>query len=195
MEVSKLKDQGLLFKDKNANFVLNPLLKDGKLSADAVSSDFALSSEPEQDIQTYGEGRFFSWPGEYEVKGVAIHAHSIAANDKKSTSPLLFLIYTETAKICYLPELKEELHSDLIEKIGDVDLLIFPATGSDKVWHSTIEEIEPKAILPLLGGDKDISIDAFLAKLGITKPAEENKVVIKAKGELRSDQLAVFLLA
>jgi hypothetical protein len=55
MEVSKLKDQGLLFKDKNANFVLNPLLKDGRINADAANSDFALSSEPEQDIQNQYE--------------------------------------------------------------------------------------------------------------------------------------------
>lgn len=195
MEVSKLKDQGLIFKTKSANFVINPALKDGKLTSDAVNTDFALSSDPEQPMQTYGEGgRFFSWPGEYEVKGVAVHAHPIAPNSKKQISPLLFVIYTDTAKVCYIPELKEELHSDLIEKIGDVDLLIFPATGSDKIWHSTIEEIEPKAFLPL-SGENAVSMDAFLSKIGLTKPAEENKITVKSKSELRSDQIAVFLLA
>lgn len=196
MEVTKLKDQGLLIKTKSANFVINPDLKGGKLPSDAANSDFALSTEPEIEMQTYGESsRLFSWPGEYEVKSIAIHAHPISPNDKKTANPILFVIYTDTAKICYIPEIKEELHSDLIEKIGDVDLLIFPAVGSDKIWHSTIEEIEPKAFLPLSVGDKGVSMDAFLSKIGLTKPAEESKISVKSKSELRSDQIGVFLLA
>ncbi len=195
MEIIKLKDQGIIIKSKNADFVINPTIKNGALPTDAASSDFALCSEPEQSLETYGESRCFSWPGEYEVKGVAVHAHPVQPNTAETTQPLLFVIYTEAAKICYVPALKAELHSDLIEKIGDVDLLIFPTAGSDKIWHATLEEIEPKAILPLLAEEGGLSIDAFLSKLGVTKPAAENKITIKSKSDFRSDQMAVFLLA
>ena len=196
MEISKLKDGGLIFKTKDANFAIDPAMKGEKMSADALSTDFALSSEPNLETQLYGEkARLFSWPGEYEVKGIAVHAHPVAANDKKTQNPLLFVVYTDSAKICYLPELKEEMHSDLIEKIGDVDLLVFPASGNDKVWHATIEEIEPKGILPITTSDSSVSIDAFLSKLGQAKPEASDKVSLKNKSDLRSDQASVFLLA
>ena len=196
MDIIKLKDGGLLLKTKGADIALDPLLKGTKLPADAASADFGLSTKPEAELQTYGEsGRFFSWPGEYEVKGVAVHAHPVAENDQKTQNPLLFVIYSDFGKICYLPEIKAELHSDLIEAIGDVDLLVFPASGSDKIWHSTIEEIEPKAILPVTYPDSSISIDAFLSKLGQAKPEATDKVSIKNKSDLRIDQISIFLLS
>lgn len=196
MEISKLKDGGLMVKTKDANFTINPQIKDGKLPSDVLPTDFTLSSEPNLETQLYGDhGRLFSWPGEYEVKGIAVHAHPIATNDQKTQNSLLFIIYTDSAKVCYVPELKEEMHSDLIEKIGDVDLLIFPASNNDKVWHETIEEIEPKSILPLSNAENSVSMDAFLAKIGQAMPEATDKISLKSKNELRSDLVSVFLLA
>ncbi len=196
MEISKLKQGGLLFKAKNADFVIDPAINDGQPTAEAPSADFALSSTPALEAQNYhDQARLFSWPGEYEVKGVAVHAYPTAANDKNTQNPLLFIIYTDDSKICYIPEIKEELHSDLIEEIGGIDLLVFPAAGSDKVWHATLEEIEPKAILPIIDEKSTVSIDAFLAKIGLVKPEPLDKITLKNVSDLRSDQIVVFLLA
>ncbi|MCC6643450.1 hypothetical protein IT411_01760, partial [Candidatus Peregrinibacteria bacterium] len=84
--------------------------------------------------------------------------------------------------------------SDLIEKIGDIDLLIFPNSGDEKVWQPTIEEIEPKAVLPLEVDGGNLSIDALFSKIGLVKPEAEDKISLKSKSDLRSDQMGVFLL-
>lgn len=191
-----MKDQGILIKTKLGSLAVNPLLQGDKIPADAAACDFILSCAPELNTEKFGdEKRLFSWPGEYEIKGIAIHAKPVDVYDKAEKSPLLFVVYSEEEKICYIPELKKELTSELIESIGDVDLLIFPAKGEIKVWESTVEEIEPKAILPLSIDEGGMSIDAFLAKIGLVKPSEQEKIVIKSKSDLPSEHMAVFLLA
>jgi hypothetical protein len=196
MDISKLKDQGLLIKTKLGSLAVNPLLQGSKIPADVTGCDFILSSRPELETEKFGDNkRLFSWPGEYEIKGIAIHAKPIDVYTNDEKSSLLFVIYSEDEKICYIPEIKKELTSDLIEGIGDVDLLIFPVKGDMKIWESTVEEIEPKAILPLTVAEDGFSVDAFLAKIGLVKPAEQEKLSIKSKSDLPSEQMSVFLLA
>lgn len=196
MEISKLKDQGLLIKTKSGNLAINPLLKDGKIPADAANCDFILSSRPEQEMDKFSKDkRIFSWPGEYEIKGIAVHSKPVAAYGHDSKAPLLFVIYTEEEKCCYLPEIQEPLSSELIENIGDVDVLIFPAVGDEKLWHSTIEAIEPKSMIPLFEDGGKVSVDSFLSKAGLTKPVAQEKIVIKSKSELEGEHMDVFLLA
>jgi len=196
MEISKLKDQGILVKTKSGTLAINPLLKDGKAPADINGCDFILSCQPEIGQERFGEGkRVFSWPGEYEIKGIAVHARPVDTYDKEHKSQLLFIIYTDDEKCCYIPEIQNKLSSETVETIGDVDLLIFPAHGDEKLWHSTIEEVEPRAILPLFGKESTISVESFLTKAGLAKPLEQEKVTIKSKGALEGDHMSVFLLA
>lgn len=198
MEISKLLDQGLLIKTKNANLAINPFDAKGKIGSEATGCDFALESSPFQEKERLtGENRIFSWPGEYEVKGVAVHSFPIAEADSSPDKQpdLLFVVYAEQFKFCYLPKLKQELHSDLIEKIGDVDLLIFPAEGDEKVWLETLEEIEPKAILPLASPDNPGAVDLFITKLGLQKSEPSAKLNFKSKSDFGAEKMGLFLLS
>lgn len=195
MEISKLQSNGLLIKTKNANLAINPFDAKGKVSSEAAGCDFALSSNPFQEKERIaGEKRIFSWPGEYEVKGVAVHAFPIAEADPAVQPDLLYVVYSDSFKFCYLPKLKKELHSDLIEKIGDIDLLIFPAEGDQKIWQETIEEIEPKAILPLATDDNPTAADQLITKLGLAKSEPAAKLTFKSKSDFSSDKMGLFLL-
>lgn len=195
MEISKLQENGLLIKTKNASLAVNPFLSKGKISPEAAGCDLALASEPFQEKERLtGENRIFSWPGEYEVKGVAIHSFPIAEADLENQPELLFVVYTEQFKICFLPKLKKELHSDLIEKIGDVDLLVFTLNGDEKVWLETLEEIEPKAILPLAPADNPEALDLFITKLGLQKSDPQAKLTFKSKSDFGVEKMGVFLL-
>jgi hypothetical protein len=195
MEISKLKDQGLLIKTKSGNLAINPAVKAGKLPAELSGCDFILSSDPELNLDKLEDKRVFSWPGEYEIKGIAVHARPVSIYNNNQKSPLLFVIFSDEEKCCYIPEITEKLSSELIEVIGDVDVLMFPAHGDEKLWHSTIEEIEPKAILPIFSEKSLVSAEAFLSKAGLVKPAEQDKVVIKSRSALEGDHMSVFLLA
>jgi hypothetical protein len=190
MEITRLSDSGLSLKTKQANFAL--ISNTSKSSNFDSNLDFVLATDLFQEVEKFGqESRLFSWPGEYEVKSVAVHA-IIAEEEGKS---LLFVIYADDFKICVLPKLKQELHSDLIEKIGDVDLLIVNAETDEKVLRATIEEIEPKAILPVSANANSTEEDHLITKLGLTKSEAQNKLNIKSKSDLRSDQMGAYLLS
>lgn len=194
MEISKLKSQGLLITGKTGSIALDPAVKDTNVSAD--SADFAIISEGALEFEKFSdEKRIFSHPGEFEVNGIAVHAFPVDEVTAKAVPPLLFVIYVDQMKVCYLPALRKELHSDLIEKIGDVDLLIFPNSGEEKVWQPTIEEIEPKSLLPLEVEGGNLSIDSILSKIGLTSTEAKDKISIKTKADLRSDQMAVYRLS
>lgn len=195
MEISRLKNGGLFFKTKSANFALNPEIKEQEVNADSQSIDFALSEIANLDFNTFqDQKRIFSWPGEYEVKGIAVHSFPILANTDSAQNPILFVIYTSEGKICYLPELTDKLDSEVIETIGDTELLISQLKGNEKLIIDTLESIEPKAFLPL-NSEGGLSVDAFLSKIGQSRPEAQDKVTIKSKNDLDSEKLTVFLLA
>lgn len=194
MEILKLKGQGLLVKTKNATVAIDPLLKDGGIPADAAACDFIISSTPEIPMEKYGERqRIFSWPGEYEIKGIAVHARPTNGYDNEHKSDLLYVLYTDEGKICYLPALKKEISAEVMEAIGDLEMLIFPAIGDEKLWNATLESIEPKAFLPLVveGG---LSLDTLFASIGIPLPELTPKVVVKSKSDLSPEKMTAFLL-
>lgn len=194
MEITKLKDQGLLLKTKNATVAIDPLLKDGSIPADAAACDFIISSTPEIAMDKYGETqRIFSWPGEYEIKGVAVHARPTNGYDNEHKSNLLYVIYADEGKIGYLPAVKKEISSEVMEAIGDLELLIFPAIGDEKLLNATLESIEPKAFLPLEveGG---VSMDVLFARIGIPMPEKTAKISVKSKSDLSPEKMTAFLL-
>lgn len=194
MDISKLKSQGLLISGKSGSLAIDPEIKKESVAAD--SADFAVTSAGALEYEKFsGEKRIFSHPGEFEVNGIAVHAFPVDEVTTKSVPPLLFVIYVDQIKLCYLPTLSKELHSDLIEKIGDVDMLIFPNSGEEKILQPTIEEIEPKSLLPIEVEGGNLSIDSLLSKIGQTSTEAKDKISIKTKADLRSDQMAVYRLA
>ena len=197
MEISKLKEKGLQLKTKLATLVIDCFQDDTeKLCTEAEKADFGLSSKPfAKNERLDVDKRIFSWPGEYEVKGIAVHSHPVSEVIDKVTPPLLFVIYTEQFKVCYLPVLTKEIHSDLIEKIGDVDLLIFTVAGDEKILQATLEEIEPKAILPLPSAANPLATDLFIQKLGIEKREPVEKLQFKSKSDISSEKMVAFLLS
>jgi hypothetical protein len=195
MEISKIKDNGLQIKTKSATLVVDCFDETEKLSPEADKADFGLSSRPFlKTHQLDVDKRVFSWPGEYEVKGVAVHAHPVAEITDKKTPDMLFVIYTEQFKVCYLPVLTKQLHSDLIEQIGDVDLLIFTVAGDEKILQSTIEEIEPKSIMPLRSAANPHAVDLFVQKLALETRQEDGKVTFKGKADFSNEKMLAFLL-
>jgi len=69
------------------------------------------------------------------------------------------------------------------------------AETDEKVLRATIEEIEPKAILPVSANGNSTEEDHLITKLGLTKSEAQNKLNIKSKSDLRSDQMGAYLLS
>lgn len=132
-----------------------------------------------------------SGPGEYEIGGIAISGFPAPLRPNSASEKKLFnTIYTielEGIRLCLLGALSSpELPAELMEGIGEVDLLFVPVGGGEVLSPADAEKIavslDAKLIVPLGwddGGEKQLKL--FLKEAGAegTKPLE--KLVLKKK--------------
>lgn len=185
-------------KGKDATIVTDPFeglgTKLPKFKADIVS----LSGEGE--IAELDEGaKVLNWPGEFEVSNVAI----------ESICPLgesfnIFIFALDGIKICHLSYLSHELTEELVNQIGEVDILMIPVGGSEvlegKAAQKVVEAIEPRVVIPMLyaatetklkiGGAQD-----FLKAMGKTDVAPLEKYSIGSRSALPEDRMEFVMLS
>ena len=104
-----------------------------------------------------GEPRVFSWPGEYETKGVhlkGIHSFHNSKDDKEQLENVIFLINDKGIKLCHLGAQGTKLTPEQLEQVGDVDILFIPVGGKDtgdaKKAKEIVEQIEPRIVIPMV---------------------------------------------
>jgi len=184
-------------KDKGVTIVINPDNGAGKLKGEIV-----LSSLKEKTAEVEGASQVCDWPGEYEIKDVAISAFqawkSSKKNEeqegKKSESTLIFRFDVEGIRMCHLGELGHALTSDMVKEIGDIDVLIMNAgagTNLDgKKAMEILESIDPRALILVdNGAQKDL-----LKELGAEPIEEIEKFSFKSKSELQEEKRTYVVL-
>lgn len=192
MEITWNKDTCFSIKGKKATVVVNP---NQKLKADIV-----LQSIPDiQDVD--GEAKLFDWPGEYEMKDVPITAFQAWTKPKKDDETpegeetVIFRFDVDDVSICHLGELGHKLTSEMVDRIGDIDVLMIKVgEGSNlekKQALDVIESIEPRVVIPM-GGAGLVSV---LSEWGIEGAQKEDTLTIKSRSELPNDQLKYVVLA
>lgn len=182
-------------KGKSATIVTDPFVlgvKLPKLKANIVS----LSTEGEV-AEVEGEPKVLDWPGEFEVADVAIEAIRPEGED---TSVFIFAL--DGIKICHLGFLKHELHDDVLDHIGDVDILIVPVGGGavldGKTAQKVVEAIEPRVVIPMLYNATESTLDIkgaedFLKAVGKTAETVE-KYSVASRANLPDGSMAFVQL-
>jgi L-ascorbate metabolism protein UlaG (beta-lactamase superfamily) len=156
-----------------------------------------------------GDPKVFDWPGEFESGGVLMSAveaphYGEGADDeaKKRGKTLMFHFEVDGIKICHVGDLGQKLTDEMIEKLGDVDILMVPVGGNftidHKVAHSVIEQIEPRVVIPMHYKIDGLTVDIgelepFLKEVGMHEPAED-KLVFKNRGALPTDAMKTVVL-
>ncbi|MBT4917673.1 hypothetical protein HON58_04515, partial [Candidatus Peregrinibacteria bacterium] len=113
-------------KGKRVTLVTNPNKEAGKLKGDVVLSSLEDPSEVD------GVRKIFDWPGEYEVCEVPIvgfqawtKSKSKEEEEKQVGDPtILFYFEVDGFKCLHLGDLGHVLTSDMVNEIGDVDILM-----------------------------------------------------------------------
>lgn len=190
--------------------VIDPFGKEIGLTPPRFRADFVLITHPHSDHankDTIPESPFvIEGPGEYEIKGVAVRGlqtYHDNAEGKERGLNTIYMIEMEGMKICHLGDFGEkEMRDDILEKIGDVDILLIPVGG-----YSTISgedaarianKIEPRIVIPMhykIPGLKAPleSAEKFLKEMGARSAEAEEKLVIKAK-DLPQEEMRVVVL-
>lgn len=164
-------------------------LKLPKLSPDIVcaNSDFPLHHAIDE---LSSKPVIFDWPGEFEAKGVIVQGipafdRPREKEEKKDADAQRVIVFTfqlDGFKICNLSNLGHKLTSEMLENIGDVDILLIPIGGTGcldaKKAHEVIEQIDPRIVIPMYYKIPGLKIslaelDDFTKEMGIHAVAEE----------------------
>ncbi|MDO8669715.1 MAG: MBL fold metallo-hydrolase [Candidatus Buchananbacteria bacterium] len=177
-------------------------LKPLKLQADIVTVSHDHSDHNNLDA-IKNDSFIISTPGEYETKGVFIYgfpAYHDNKEGKEKGNITIFKINAENISLAHLSDLGHDLNDELLDKIGNIDILFLPIGGTftidAKKAAEVVSAIEPRIVIPMHYKIPNLkvklnSIDDFLKesglpsekmdKLKITKkdlPQEETKIII-----------------
>lgn len=189
-------------KTGTATVAVNPYTEKKGLILPKLKADIAVITGAiggNNNVSTlWGEPYMIDWPGEFEVKDVAVTA--LPTPEGKG---FIFNLMGDGMKICFIEKAGSELGDELIDKIGDVDILIISVGGGEGMTAETaqkiIEKIEPRAVVPMYyaiegASEKLDSLDAFLKIAGITAAEPLEKLSLSGKAGMKEDQTEYFVL-
>lgn len=185
-------------KNKGITLMIDPFegVKDAPRKADIV-----LLSEEREHIDLDGEPKMVDWPGEYEISDIPIIAHegfnkSLSKEEEGGNKGNLINIFRfemGDVTFCHLGNVGHVLKSDMVEKLGDIDILFIPAgekcSLSAKKAHEIVEQIDPRAVVLMGEG----SFDGFLKEVG-AKPEEKERMEVNGKMDFQEDKTEFMIL-
>lgn len=127
------------------SLLLNP--QNNRLKADVILRTLTLA-EDAADVPVE-EIRF---AGEYEMKGVAIQGWPLKAESSAKFLKTIYRVFWEDMNFLFLGHEAKPLPSDLLEEIGEVDVVFVPA-GDDHFLApedaaKLLKQINPKVVIP-----------------------------------------------
>ncbi len=202
MEITWHGNSCFSIKTNNATVAINPYNEKSGLKLPALKGDIAIITGELDDNDNVsaiqGEPYLINWPGEYEVKEVAVTAMSTP-----ESKGFLFNLIADGLKICFIEKVGKDLDDEFIDKIGDVDILIMAVGGGEvmsaETAHKVAERIEPRSIIPMYykvpGVNTELAdLETFIKVAGISNAEAIDKAVINGKSSLKEDQTEYFIL-
>ena len=190
----------LTFKGKSATVVTNP----EKSIKSPLKGRVILSSLGEEaDLAEVKDmEKTFNWPGEYEVAEIPIVGLSAwtrsrtqeeEKEDNEGGRTIVFKFEIDKVKVCHLGGLGHKLTSEMLDEIGDVDVLCVPVGEDSNMKGKTeqiIDQIDPRIII-LMGN----SNPASYAKEANAKLEEEtDKLTIGSTASMPEDKTLFYAL-
>ena len=155
----------------------------GKANVVLLSSDGS-----DGDVATSDGGIVISGEGEYEVKGALIngfsffHTHKGALAMRKST---IYTIVVEGVTLCHLDNATPQHVDAILEKIGEVDVLMVPVGGTHRIGKEEIHMLDAEAAAALVGEiEPRIAIPMYYKVSGLTIALDNVDAFLKAMGAL-----------
>jgi L-ascorbate metabolism protein UlaG (beta-lactamase superfamily) len=151
-----------------------------------------------------GDFKVIKGPGEYELKDTFITGIATwhdAVQGQKLGRNTVYLIEMDSITLCHLGDLGHLPSSELIEDMGDIDVLFLPVGGVSTIGGSTAAEIvrrlTPKVAIPMHyktpALKKDLEpLDKFLKEMGIKEQVSQPKLSVSRSNLPASAQVIVL---
>ncbi len=194
-------------KTKTGTLVMDPYKNDIGLKLPSLKADVVILSDEENKSNNpeavEGNPKILTWPGEYEVAGIAITAMEIstpAEGKKPANKAMIYTFDADGLKVCYIDDFSVPIGDDLMDNIGDVDILLVPVKGNLEEIHKTIEEIEPRVVIPIGCKTTGLKVEAgdleaFLKKSGTKAGNPEPKFSVNTRNDLPQEKTEFIILA
>lgn len=189
MDITYLGHSSFKIKTKTATVITDPF--DPKmvgLKYPSVEGEIVTVSHNHQDHnatdRVTGVKKIVDGPGEYEISGVTIMGYKTFHDNKQGAEKgenTVYVIEAEGLRVVHLGDIGHQLSDDLVEEIGDVDVLMIPVGGfftiGPKEATETISKVEPYFVLPMHYkteglepslANKLLPVGDFLKESGIT---------------------------
>jgi len=163
-------------------------------------ADIVLLSDPDSKDALKGkiapESFCINEPGEYEVKNIFLEAFPYY--DKNKISSVVYRLLFEDITFCFLGPINSVLPEEIVERIGEVDVLFVPVGDSGVLDADAadrlINEIEPKIIIPSNFYTEDLTIkrdkaEKILKKIGKKDIQSRDKLSINKRDFVGGDLL------
>jgi L-ascorbate metabolism protein UlaG (beta-lactamase superfamily) len=151
-----------------------------------------------------GEFKVIKGPGEYELKETFITGIATwhdAVQGQKLGKNTVYLLEMDSITLCHLGDLGHLPDSELIEDMGDIDVLFLPVGGVSTIGGSTAAEIvrrlTPKVAIPMHyktpALKKDLEpVDKFLKEAGVKEKVSQPKLSVSRSNLPTSTQVIVL---
>lgn len=175
LTIKAISGSGVSLSDGSTEIVAYPK----KVASGAVT----LLSKPEENPTN----AVLSWPGEYDIGGVALRGIGQQEGQKVS-----FVLQMDDIRVALPSSPLEEWSQADIERLGDVHVLVLPAENS-KVAQALIDEIDPRMLVLVPGGDGKMDADV-VKSAGATGKTAVSDVKLKGTGSLPQEGREVVVL-
>jgi len=151
-----------------------------------------------------GEFKVIKGPGEYELKETFITGIATwhdADQGQKLGKNTVYLLELDSITLCHLGDLGHLPDSELIEDMGDIDVLFLPVGGISTIGGSTAAEIvrrlTPKVAIPMHyktpALKKELEpVDKFLKEAGVKEKVSQPKLSVSRSNLPTSTQVIVL---
>ncbi|QQG41446.1 MAG: MBL fold metallo-hydrolase [Candidatus Woesebacteria bacterium] len=214
MDITYLGHSSFRIKTKTATVITDPFdPKTVGLKYSGIDGDIVTVSHDHNDHNAAnlvsGAKKVVTGPGEYEIQGVSIVGypsfHDSKTGDERGKNTI-YVYEAEGLRLVHLGDLGHTLSEDLINEIGDVDVLMIPVGGEFTIGpreaSETVNKIEPFFVMPMhyqTGGlnpttfAKLLPVEEFLKESGL--PTENSpKFSIKKEDILEDQNTKVIVL-
>lgn len=189
MEITWLGHSCFRLKGKGATLLTDPFDPStgyvlGKPAADVVT--VSINMPDHNNVQgVSGDPLVIDGPGEYEVSGVMITGIASSSGGEQPARNTIYVLEMDDLRLCHLGDLAKVPKNDLVETVGDVDVLMIPVGGRDTMDASmameTISVLQPKIVVPMhyrtsLFGPELEPLDRFLREMGVKEPVPQPKL-------------------
>ena len=143
-------------------------------------------------------------PGEYELKGTFITGiatwHDDAQGQKLGRNTV-YLLEMDGIALCHLGDLGHLPSSELVEDVGDIDVLFVPVGGVSTIGGSRAAEIvrrlTPKVVIPMHYKTGTLAtelepVDKFLKEAGVKETVSQPKLSVSRSNIPTSTQVVIL---